>query len=145
MLTRMVAADSRVPQNRRTYRATEMQTGQRLSEAISSLKALRELQITRLKLDLASISRLSPLERFAIFSDHRWEEVERLLECFPSLIYIAVKVCDWHGKEDRMREVITSGSMIRTRKRFPALIIHIVGILPFVSHVASPSSCTGRF
>lgn len=39
---------------------------QRLSEAISSLKALRELQITRLKLDLASISRLSPLERFAI-------------------------------------------------------------------------------
>lgn len=69
------------------------------------MKALRELQITRLKLDLASISRLSPLERFAILSAHRWEEVERLLECFPSLIYIAVEVCDWHGKEDRMREV----------------------------------------
>lgn len=34
-------------------------------------------------------------------SAHRWEEVERLLEGFPSLIYIAVVVCDWHGKEDR--------------------------------------------
>lgn len=50
-------------------------------------------------------------------SAHRWEEVERLLECFPSLIYIAVEVCDWQGKEDRgCKEVCARRRKIKLHK-----------------------------
>lgn len=82
--------------------------GQPFSEAIASLRELRELQIMRLQLDFAPISRLPRLERFATVEEDKCEEVGRLLEDsenFPSLSYIAVEIYNWDGKEVRMQDV----------------------------------------
>lgn len=81
---------------------------QPLTEAISGLRALRKLEVARLKLELVSISHLPKLNRFSCLSLHHWTELEILLSDstkFPSLAFVALELYDSGEFEDRIEDM----------------------------------------
>lgn len=81
---------------------------QPLTEAISGLRALRKLEVARLKLELVSISHLPKLNRFSCLSLHHWTELEILLSDstkFPSLAFVALEFYDSGEFEDRIEDM----------------------------------------
>lgn len=81
---------------------------QSLNEAITGLRSLRELQVAKLRLELASISQLPQLIRFACLQPYHWTELESLLKDssrFPSLTFIALLLRGLDEFEERIEDL----------------------------------------
>lgn len=101
---------------------------QALTEAITGLRSLRELQVANLRLELASISQLPQLIRFGCFQRYPWAELESLLEDssrFPSITLIALLL----GGSDRFYDPDRFENQIKrmcTRRKIRLVEEHVI-------------------
>lgn len=101
---------------------------QALTEAITGLRSLRELQVAQLGLELASISQLPQLIRFGCLRRYPWAELESLLEDssrFPSITLIALLL----GGSDRFYDPDRYENQIKrmcTRRKIRLVEEHVI-------------------
>lgn len=104
---------------------------QSLTEAITGLRLLRELQVSELELALASVAQLPKLDRFGCLSSYYWAELGSLLEDsskFPSLTFIGLHLSGSDGFEDQIKGMCTRRKI--TLEEWDIFRFHEFGVPP---------------